>query len=139
MRKLNLPICIGLLLFVALGCSMMKDSKTAEPAVEKFHTQFNAKQFSEIYNGSGDSMKGATTEKQLTDLLDGVYRKLGTYKNSTATSWHVNTTPSSTMVTLSYDTEFSDGKASETFVVSVSGDTAKLEGYNINSNDLITK
>ena len=45
----------------------------------------------------------------------------------------------STMVTLSYDTEFSDGKASETFIVSVSGDTAKLEGYNINSADLITK
>lgn len=118
---------------------MMKDSKIAEPAVENFHNQFNAKAFADIYGQAGDEMKAAATEKQLTDLLDAVYRKLGTYKSSKEQSFHVNTGPLSSVVTLVYETEFSDGKATEQFVFSVRGETAKLEGYNINSPDLITK
>ena len=139
MNKLNFGLCCAVLFFLSLSCSMMKDSKSAEPAVEKFHTQFNAKEFAEIYRDSGDLMKGATTEKELTDLFDAVYRKLGTYKSSKSLSWHVNTGPMTSIVTLVYDTEFSDGKGKEQFVISVSGDTVKLEGYNINSSDLITK
>ena len=118
---------------------MMKDSKAAEPAVEKFHTQFNAKEFSAIYNDAGNQMKGTATEKELTDFLEAVHRKLGPYKSSKAVRWHVNTGPLTSIVTLDYDTEFSDGKGIEQFVISVSGKTAKLEGYHINSADLITK
>src|SRR5436190_17810237 len=139
MNKLNLFICGIILLFLSLSCSMYKDSKAAEPAVEKFHTQFNAKQFSEIYNDAGEQFKGATTEKQMVDLLDAVYRKLGTCQKSTATNWHVNSGPLTSLVTLTYETEFSDAKGTEEFVVSVSGATVKLEGYHINSADLITK
>ncbi len=139
MNKLNLLICVATFLLLTLSCSMMKDSKAAEPAVEKFHAQFNAKEFSAIYNDSGDLMKGAATEKQLTDLLDAVYRKLGSYKSSKSVSWHIDSGPVTSVVTLAYETEFSDGKGNEQFVVSVKGDTVKLEGYNINSPDLITK
>src|SRR5687768_5438505 len=139
MNKINLCICTVLLLFLTISCSMMKDSKAAEPAVEKFHTQFNAKEFSAIYNDAGNQMKGTTTEKELTDFLEAVDRKLGPYKSSKAVRWHVNTGPLSSIVTLDYDTEFSDGKGIEQFVISVSGKTAKLEGYHINSADLITK
>jgi hypothetical protein len=139
MNKFNLCVYTLLLLFLTISCSMMKDSKAAEPAVEKFHNQFNAKEFSAIYNQAGDQMKVSATEKQLTDLLDAVYRKLGPYKSSKAVSWHVNAGPLTSMVTLVYDTEFSEGKGTEQFVISVSGDTTKLEGYHINSADLITK
>jgi hypothetical protein len=139
MNKFTFGLCFLILIFLSLSCSMMKDSKVAEPAVEKFHEQFNAKDFAGIYNESGDQMKGAATEKQLTDLLDAVYRKLGPYQKSQALSWHVNSGPITSLVTLSYDTEFSDGKATEQFVISVSGEKVKLEGYNINSTDLITK
>lgn len=139
MNKFNFGVCCLILIFLSLSCSMMKDSKTAEPAVEKFHSQFNAKDFAGIYDEAGDQIKGAATEKQLTDLLDAVYRKLGTYQKSTALSWHVNSGPMTSIVTLSYDTEFSDGKATEQFVISVSGEKVRLEGYNINSSDLITK
>jgi signal-transduction protein with cAMP-binding, CBS, and nucleotidyltransferase domain len=139
MNKFNLCVYTLLLLFLTISCSMMKDSKAAEPAVEKFHNQFNAKEFSAIYNQAGDQMKVSATEKQLTDLLDAVYRKLGPYKSSKAVSWRVNAGPLTSMVTLVYDTEFSEGKGTEQFVISVSGDTTKLEGYHINSADLITK
>ena len=139
MNKFNLGICCFVQLLLCLSCSMMKDSKAAEPAVEKFHAQFNDKAFTTIYNESGDQMKGAATEKQLTDLLDAVYRKLGTYKSSKVVNWHVNSGPMTSIVTLVYETEFSGGKGTEQFVISVKGDTSKLEGYNINSADLITK
>jgi hypothetical protein len=118
---------------------MVKDSKAIEPAVEKFHTQFNAKQFAEIYNESGDDMKRAASEKDLTDLLDAVYRKLGTVQKSTISNWNVNTGPLSSTVTSVYETEFSDGKGTEQFVFSVKGETVKLLGYHINSADLIIK
>lgn len=126
-------------LILVNSCSMVKDSRAAEPAVEKFHSQFNAKEFSDIYQQAGDEMKGAATEKELTDLLDAVYRKLGTYQSSKSVSWHVNSGPLTSLVTLVYDTEFSDGKGTEQFVISVNGETVKLEGYNIQSMDLIVK
>ena len=139
MNKLNLSICAAILIFLTLSCSMMKDSKAVGPAVEKFHAQFNEQQFSQIYRDSGDQMKEAATEKQLTDLLDAVHRKLGTVQKSAAASWHVNSGPLSSTVTTSYDTQFTEGKATEQFVFSVQGETVKLIGYNINSTDLITK
>jgi hypothetical protein len=128
-----------LFLILTASCSMVKDSKAAEPAVEKFHTQFNTKEFADIYEHSGDMMKDAATQKELTDLLDAVYRKLGTYQSSKSVSWHVNSGPLTSLVTLVYDTQFSDGKGTEQFVISVKGEDAKLEGYNINSVDLIIK
>jgi hypothetical protein len=139
MNKINIVICLAILILLTVSCSMMKDSKAAEPAVEKFHEQFNAKEFSAIFNDSGERMKGATTEKELTDLLDAVYRKLGTHVKSKTVSWHVNAGPLTSDVSLVYDSEFSDGRASEQFLISVSGDKVKLEGYNINSTDLILK
>lgn len=139
MNKLNLALTVGLLMILCISCSMMKDASAADPGVAKFHEQFNAKEFAAIYEQSGDMMKGAATEKQLTDLLDAVYRKLGTYQSSKKVSFHVNSGPLTSVVTLAYETEFSDGKGTEQFVFSVSGETVKLEGYNINSADLITK
>ncbi|MFT3743291.1 MAG: hypothetical protein QM785_03250 [Pyrinomonadaceae bacterium] len=139
MTKIALSIGVVYILLFQTSCSMVKDSRAAEPAVAKFHEQFNQRDFAGIYRDSGEGMKGAASEKELTDFLDAVYRKLGTHQKSSTVSWYVNVGPLSSMVTLVYDTEFSDGKGSEQFVISVRGDTAKLEGYNINSPDLILK
>ncbi|MGB7209987.1 MAG: hypothetical protein WBD27_15110 [Pyrinomonadaceae bacterium] len=118
---------------------MMKDSKAAEPAVEKFHSQFNSKEFAAIYTESGEMMKGATDKTKFVEFLEAVHRKLGTHQKSNAAGWHVNSGPLSSHVTLTYNSEFSDGKATEEFLISVSGDKVKLEGYHINSPDLILK
>jgi hypothetical protein len=139
MKTLNLALLCLVVTLLTGSCSMVKDSKTAEPAVEKFHQQFNAGDFAQIYADCGDQMKGVATEKQLTDLLDAVHRKLGTYQNSNEVSWHVDMGPLTNMVTLVYDTQFSEGKGTEHFVISVKGEVAKVEGYNINSTDLIVK
>ena len=102
MHKINRLLFFACLFLITSSCSMVKDSKTAEPAVEKFHAQFNVKEFAAIYQDAGQEMKRVATEKELTDLLDGVYRKLGTYQKSEAVSWHVDVGPLTSMVTLAY-------------------------------------
>jgi len=105
---------------------MLKNKDIADPSVEPFHSQFNAKQFSEIYDQADEEFKKSVTKEELTELLTAVHRKLGTVVKSSKTSWHVNSTPFGSTVSLSYDVEFSEGKGTEQFVYSVRGDKASL-------------
>jgi hypothetical protein len=140
MNKTNLLLTGIIFLFLTLGCtSMMKGKGAAEPAVAKFHQQFNDKQFTEIYAQSGSKLKDVTTEQELLELFDAIHRKLGTVKDAKATSWNVNSTTGGTFVNVTYDTEFTDGKGAEQFVFELDGDKAILVSYHINSKELITK
>lgn len=139
MCKNHLFIPLLLIVAAVLGCSMFKDSKAAGPAVEKFHQQFNDEQFKQIYAESGERMKAAATEAELTELLSAIHEKLGDIRESKQTSWHVNSNPTASEVTLVYDTAFAKGKGTETFIITVIGDKALIEGYNINSKELILK
>lgn len=136
MNRANLTI-IGLtFLFLILGCSdMMKGKAAAGPAVDRFHQQLNDRKFAEIYSESSQKMKDAATEKELTDILDTVNRKLGKVKETKSTSWHVNTNTEGTFITTSYDTTFTDGSATEKFIFELDGEKAILVNYNINTNE----
>ena len=140
MNKKN-ALLIGLIfLLFTLACSqMMKGKEIAEPAVEKFHTQFNAKQFTEIYNEADPEFKTTVTEEELVTLLEAVHRKLGTVTKANAAGWNVNATTAGTLVKLSYDVDFSEGKGTEEFVYRVNGDKAGLYNYHVNSPLLITR
>lgn len=140
MNKINLLI-IGAIFFVlTISCSsMMKGKELADPAVENFHSQFNAEKYSEIYDRADDEFKKSVTEKQLTELLEAVHRKLGTVKKTTSMGWKVNTTTSGTYATATSDVEFSEGKGTEQFVFHITDDKALLYSYNVNSPLLITK
>lgn len=126
-------------LFIVPSCSFTKGKATGEQAVVKFHDQFNAGQYHEIYAQSDDGFRKATSEADALALFEAVRRKLGTVKNSTQTRWHVNATPAGTMVSLAYDVEFTEGKGSEEFVFHLDGDKALLFNYHVNSPLLITK
>lgn len=139
MNKINLTLSLAILAFLVLGCSTIKDTKAVDPAIEKFHTQYNAKQFKEIYEQSGDMMKDAATEKDMVELLEAMHRKLGTYKTGKFASWHVNSGPLSSQVRIEYDSEFTDGNGTETFIFSVAGEVVKLEGYYVNSKEFLLK
>lgn len=137
-KKLS-PVLIGALLCATLSCSMSKDKGTAQQGVEKFHRQFNQEQYRDIFTEASEDLQKATSEDELTNFLSAVHRKLGNVKSSDQTGWHVNYTPSGTIVTLGYGSEFDEGKATEQFVWRVSGDHATLLSYNINSPVLIMK
>lgn len=133
------PLLIGALLLSTLSCSMSKDKGTAHQGVEKFHGQLNQERYHDIFAEAGEELQKAVSEEELTEFLSAVHRKLGNVKSSDPTGWHVNYTPSGTIVTLGYNSQFDEGKATEQFIWRVSGDKASLIRYDINSPDLITK
>jgi hypothetical protein len=137
--KQSLPFLIGTLIFSTLSCSMSKDRGTAQKAVETFHGQFNQERYHDIFAEAGEEFKKVTSEEELATFLSAVHRKLGKVKSSDPMGWHVNYTPSGTVVTLGYNSEFDEGKATEQFIWRVSGDKATLLRYDINSPTLITK
>lgn len=138
-RVLTLLWLSILTLAVTNSCSLTKSREISEAAVKKFHDQFNAGKYADIYTESDDQFKKVATEKDLVDLLQAVQRKLGTVKDVKGSTWGVNATTSGTMASLSYDTDFTEGRAEEQFVFHITGNQAKLVRYNINSPLLITK
>lgn len=137
-RVLLLTFIAGLLVAVS-SCSLTKGKELGELAVIQFHNQFNAGQDHEIYSQSDEGFQKAASEADTVAMFEAVRRKLGTVKNSNQVGWHVNATPMGTMVTLTYEVEFNEGKGTEQFVFRVSGDKALLFNYNVNSPLLITK
>ena len=139
-RKLT-PFVVALVLAISVSssCSLTKGKGIAEASVERFHSQYNAGRFSEIYSQADDQFKKSTTEADFMALLTALNRKLGTVKQSSQAGWGVNATPMGTMATLNYEVDFSEGKGTEQFVFHISGDKAMLVGYHVNSPLLITK
>jgi hypothetical protein len=141
MKNITKLKIFGLTLFIMLlaSCSFTQSKASAESAVAKFHEQFNAGQYHEIYTQGDEEFRKTTSEQDVVNLLEVVRRKLGTTKTSSQQGWYVNATTMGTMVTLTYETEFTEGKGIEQFVFRVSGDRAALYNYHINSNELIMK
>lgn len=140
MKYQNLKtLLIVSLLSAATCCSFTKGKGLGESAVTQFHNQYNSGQFHDIYNQADEGFRKSGNEASLVEYLEALKRKLGTVKQANETGWHVNATPGSTMVTLGYDVEFTEGKGTEQFVFRVNGDKALLYSYNVNSRLLITR
>lgn len=122
-----------------VSCSFTKGKAHAERAVEKFHRQFNAAQYNEIYRQGDVKFKEAVTEDEFTEVLEAVHRKLGAVEKTTLTGWRVNATPMGTIATVGYDTQFVEGKGTEQFSFLISGEQASLLRYDVNSPLLITR
>ncbi len=137
-RRLYAALIVALIALTS-SCSLGKGKELGESAAVQFHNQFNAGQYKEIYNQADEGFRKAAKESDVIALLEAVRRKLGTVKQSNQNGWSVNSTPTGTTVTLQYNTEFTEGNATEQFVFVVSGDKAVLYKYNINSPLLITK
>jgi hypothetical protein len=120
------------------GCGLTKGKEAATKAVDKFHQQFNDSKFTEIYSAATPAFKTSATEADFMKFIQAVRRKLGAFKSSTSSGWSANATTSGTFVALSFNSEFEQGRAVETFTFVVSGASATLQGYNVNSPKLVT-
>ena len=139
MKTRRFPVFVVMVVLVGASCSLQKAKAIGEGAVLRFHSQFNAGQYHEIYEETDQGFRDVTSESEMRVLLGAVSRKLGSVKGTRETSWNVNTTTAGTEVILGYDTDFTEGHGSERFVFYVSGNSAKLFKYNIQSPLLITK
>lgn len=120
------------------GCGFTKSKEIASRGVEKFHQQYDESKFAEIYSGATPAFRSAAKEEDFMKFIQAVHRKLGAYKSGTAEGWQTNVFNGKTSVVLSFKSEFEKGPATERFTFVVSGESAALQGYTINSTSLIT-
>jgi predicted small lipoprotein YifL len=123
---------------ILTACGSTKGKEAATTSVDTFHQQLDNSKFTEIYSAVTPAFKTSTKEADFTKLLQAVHRKLGTVKKSTQDGFNINMFNGVTRVVLTYKTDFEKGSAIETFTFVTSGDSATLQGYNINSPALIT-
>ncbi len=132
-------LCGACMLFAACG-STTRSVEMAQRNVEQFHSQLDSQQFTAIYASCDEKFHQATSESDFVNLLDAVHRKLGNVQQSslrnTGVAWFAG---QGATVTLVYETKFTDGTALEKFVWHVKDNDAALYGYNINSNELVTR
>jgi hypothetical protein len=124
-------------LTILSACGLTKGKEIATKSVETFRQQFSESKFAEIYSAATPAFKASVNEANFTKFIQAVQRKLGAYKSSTQSGWKVNSINGTTSVVLNYDSVFEQGSAVETFTFIISGDSAVLQGYNVNSPALI--
>jgi len=136
MSKTNKPI---LLLFVSAmsillySCSVSNQKRIAEEAVSTFHSRLNGEDYVAIYRDVDSDFREITTDADATSLLIRVHRKLGTLESSKQVGWFVNVTPSGTLLTLTYESQFSEGNAKEQFIFRVRNRMPRLSKYTVES------
>jgi len=135
----NFILTIIVLCLAGFACKAYTEGKpAAESAVSTFHAQLNDGQFDSIYEASDQMLKDATSHEDILKLFNAVHNKLGNVTDSKAVNWQVGNYNLTTTVTMVYETTFEKGKAVENFVFVIDGKQAKLAGWHINSNELIT-
>ncbi len=93
-----------------------------------------------IYATASPDYREATTAAQSEAIFTAIQKKLGQPVSSQQTRWQLNRTASGTFLTSVSKTEFSKQAAGEeTFVWKQTEHGYKLAGYNISSNELITR
>jgi hypothetical protein len=120
------------------GCSFGQAKGAAEAGAAQFHQMLDAGRFHDIYAGTSDDFRRVTTEAEFGRLLQMIHERLGAVRQTSESDWRVNFSGGSDMVVLHYATQFASGRGSEEFVYRVSGGSARLAGYHLNSTDLLT-
>ena len=117
-----------------------KSVELAQRSAEQLHSQLDSEHFTALYAASDEKLHQAASETDFVKLLDAVHRKLGNVQQSslrnTGVAWFA---VQGATVTLVDETKFAQGTGVEKFLWHIKDNGAALYGYNINSNELITK
>ena len=130
-----------LLLIVAAmvpACSG-KARQFAEAATAEFRERSSRSAFDEIYAASAPDLQTSTTKDDFLKLMNGVKKKLGSWRSSTSLGWRVLAGTGGRTVTLGFQSVYEKGTASEEFVWRIKNDRAALVGYHINSPQFLAE
>lgn len=137
-KVLTLTLLVTVSVGIA-GCAAGRGKQVAEQAVKQFHEHLDTEQYDQIYISASEAYRKRMSEADSREYLAAIHRKLGSVKAARETGFIVSATTWGTRTRLQYDTEFTEGNASETFVFSIAGETATLQEYDIESTTLVTK
>ncbi|MDB6074762.1 MAG: hypothetical protein JWO89_2402 [Verrucomicrobiaceae bacterium] len=139
MTRRSLITLVALILPLASCKDMTAGKSLAQAAILDFHAKFNDSKFKEIYAASSPDMKKASSEADFVKFVETVHRKLGKHTKATDAGWKVNSFNFKTSAIISQNSEFEQGKGVETFTYLISGNSCTLQGYHINSQDMMMK
>jgi hypothetical protein len=122
---------------MALAACSSPMSIDAKPDVAKFHRQLASEDYAAIWQGTADDMRSASNEVDFTKFLAAINRKLGKVVQTEQVGWRTNVSTGGTFAVVQMETRFERGKGSETFTFRQNGNSLKLAGYNLNSNEMM--
>jgi hypothetical protein len=102
----------------------------------------DAEKYADIYQSADELFKNATTEGNFTAILQAVHRKLGAVHTAVQRGFYSRDQVgpnAGSYVSLTYDTEFAEGQATESFNYRVVDGKVRMVGYSIQSALLITR
>ena len=128
----------ALILSLASGCGLKKDTKAAEAEVDRFHQRWNADDFKAIYDEAHANFRNKPAE-EATATFRKVKEHYGQFKSGTKKSWGFNTNNGVTSIKLKYDSVYERASAVEAFVFRMTGDKALLATYDIMTPETAAK
>lgn len=112
----------------------------AKVSADRFHQQMDANQIEQIVAEAAPGFREGTRKEELVATLAGIREKMGTFKSGKQSymQWNAQTGVGTTLM-VRYESEFSAGKAQETFTLLLKDGGALLYGYNVSSPVLLKK
>lgn len=140
----TVSLSLAMLVAIAGGpaCGGFAAKGEAESGVANFHGMLDAERYSEIYDGTDELFKTATPAAKFTEILQGVHRKLGAVRSATLQNFYSRDqvgTNAGSYISMTYQTQFAEGPATESFNWRVVDGKVYLAGYNIQSALFITR
>ncbi|MBI2323800.1 MAG: hypothetical protein HYU87_02400 [Chloroflexi bacterium] len=130
-----LRLVIATAALVTLSCGVLQDRETAEKAVDRFHELFNEASYSVIYNEADPEFRRSTRVPDFDGLLRSAQRSLGALQQARRTSSQVD----GSTVSLTYESDFAKGKATERFAFAIRDGRAYLLSYDLRSPTLVVR
>lgn len=115
------------------GCYMTQGLEAADKAVSKFHKQYNAQKYAEIFDESGVEFKGIYDKQKVIASFEKIRNGMGRVVSSSRSGWAVNRSGDGAIATVNFVTEFENGEGKERFVFSVREDGVELVDYMFDS------
>jgi hypothetical protein len=130
-------VLVAVLLIGLIGCSMSQDVSEAEKSVAAFHKLLDDQQYELIFKSSSAELQKAVTQEAFIQRMRTVHNKLGIVVHTSKQAWSVNANTSGTLVTLSTETRFANGVATEEFIFRIDDKMPVLMRYNVVSSALV--
>jgi hypothetical protein len=130
--------CLAILLAMS-GCLNGADSKVVDDAVNRVFSEIQAKQYDVVYDEASPEFQGSMPKAIFIGLMRRVDRKLGACpKPITPTTWRVNATTSGYFSARTYTTACANGQLTQSVTIVLRNGQAKLAGYYVGSQLLLT-
>ena len=115
------------------SCSGAAERSIAERQVIKFHQAFNEQRYASVYEAAAPGFKKERSRDEFIALMESVHRRFGPVQSAGLRDWRTYwASRVGEFTTVTSDTTFSNGTATETFTFFLSR-KPKLVRYNISS------